>query len=137
MDDELAKIREKKMQELRDRFTPTKKPAQHHANVIVIDEAHFVKIVRENPHLVIDFWAEWCGPCRRVAPIVEELAQEFTGKVTFGKCNTDENQRIAMQFGISAIPTMLFFANGQMVDRLIGALPKEMIHSKIVRNFSL
>jgi thioredoxin 1 len=105
--------------------------------VIVIDEAHFVKIVRENPHLVIDFWAEWCGPCRRVAPIVEELAQEFTGKVTFGKCNTDENQRIAMQFGISAIPTMLFFANGQMVDRLIGALPKEMIHSKIVRNFSL
>lgn len=137
MDDELAKIREKKLQELRERFTPTKKPAQYHANVIIIDEAHFVQIVRDNPHLVIDFWAEWCGPCRRVAPIVEEFAQEFTGKVTFGKCNTDENQRLAMQFGISAIPTMLFFSNGQMVDRLIGALPKEMIHSKIVRNFSL
>jgi len=136
MDDELAKIREKKMQELRERFTPTKKPAQH-ANVIIIDESHFGQIVRDNPHLVIDFWAEWCGPCRRVAPIVEEFAQEFTGKVTFGKCNTDENQRLAMQFGISAIPTMLFFSNGQMVDRLIGALPKEMIHSKIVRNFSL
>jgi thioredoxin 1 len=72
-----------------------------------------------------------------VAPIVEELAQEFAGKVTFAKCDTDHNQHLAMQFGISAIPCLLFFSRGQMVDRLIGALPKESIRAKVVRNFGI
>jgi thioredoxin 1 len=138
MDDELAKIREKKLQELRDRFDPAKKPAPApgHVSVMPIDERRFAQVVQQHPALVIDFWAEWCGPCRRVAPIVEELAQEFAGKVTFAKCDTDHNQRLAMQFGISAIPCLLFFSRGQMVDRLIGALPKESIRAKVVRNFN-
>jgi thioredoxin 1 len=138
-DDELAKIREKKMQELRDRFDPAKKsaPAAGHVTVMPIDERQFAQVVQQHHALVIDFWAEWCGPCRRVAPIVEELAQEFAGKVTFAKCDTDHNQRLAMQFGISAIPCLLFFSHGQMVDRVIGALPKEMIRAKVVRNFGL
>jgi thioredoxin 1 len=138
-DDELAKIREKKMQELRDRFDPAKKPASPagHVAVMPVDEVHFAQVLQQHPALVIDFWAEWCGPCRRVAPIVEELAQEFAGKVTFAKCDTDHNQRLAMQFGISAIPCLLFFSQGQMVDRLIGALPKESIRAKVVRNFGV
>jgi thioredoxin 1 len=139
MDDELAKIREKKLQELRDRFDPAKKASQAPVNAVVlpVDEIHFAQFVRDHPALVIDFWAEWCGPCRRVGPIVEELAQEFAGKVTFAKCDTDHNQRLAMQFGISAIPCLLFFSQGQMVDRLIGALPRESIRAKVVRNFGI
>jgi thioredoxin 1 len=139
MDDELEKIREKKLQELRDRFDPAKKPAPApvHVSVIPIEERRFAQIVQQHPALVIDFWAEWCGPCRRVGPIVEELAQEFAGKVTFAKCDTDHNQHLAMQFGISAIPCLLFFSRGQMVDRLIGALPKESIRAKVVRNFGI
>jgi thioredoxin 1 len=139
MDDELAKIREKKMQELRDRFDPAKKaaPVPGHVSIMPIDERQFAQVIQQHPALVIDFWAEWCGPCRRVAPIVEELAQEFAGKVTFAKCDTDHNQRLAVQFGISAIPCLLFFSRGQMVDRLIGALPKESIRAKVVRNFGI
>jgi thioredoxin 1 len=139
MDEELAKIREKKMQELRDRFDPAKKtaPAPVHVRIMPIDERQFAQVVQQHPALVIDFWAEWCGPCRRVAPIVEELAQEFAGKVTFAKCDTDHNQHLAMEFGISAIPCLLFFSRGQMVDRLIGALPKESIRAKVVRNFGI
>jgi thioredoxin 1 len=139
MDDELATIRKKKMQELLDRFDPAKKAAQAPVNAVVlpVDEIHFAQFVRDHTALVIDFWAEWCGPCRRVGPVVEELAQEFAGKVTFAKCDTDHNQRLAMQFGISAIPCLLFFSHGQMVDRLIGALPKESIRAKVVRNFGI
>jgi thioredoxin 1 len=137
MDDELATIRKKKMQELLDRFDPAKRADQAPVNAIVhpVDEIHFAQFVRDHKALVIDFWAEWCGPCRRVGPVVEELAQEFAGKVTFAKCDTDHNQRLAIQFGISAIPCLLFFSHGQMVDRLIGALPKESIRAKVVRNF--
>ncbi len=138
-DDELAKIRERRMQELRDRFDPAKtKPEVHsHIPVITIDERSFVQALRDHPALVIDFWAEWCGPCRRVAPVVEELAQEFTGSVTFAKCDTDHNQHLAMQYGISAIPCLILFSNGRMVDRIIGALPKETIRNTVKRAFGL
>ena len=138
-DDEIVKIREKKLQELRDRFDPEKKhPAvSGHIPVIPVDERTFAQVLREHPALVIDFWAEWCGPCRRVAPVVEELAQELAGKVTFAKCDTDHNQRLAMQFGITAIPCLILFSNGQMVDRIIGALPKDTIRAKVIRNFAL
>ena len=138
-DDELARLREKKLQELRERFDPIRKqvPAAGHIPVLPVDERTFAKMLQDHQALVIDFWAEWCGPCRRVAPIVEELAQEFAGKVTFAKCDTDHNQRLALQFGISAIPCLILFSHGQMVDRIIGALPKETIRTKIVRNFVL
>jgi thioredoxin 1 len=137
-DDELTKLREKKLQELRDRFDPAKKPAPPagHVPVFPVDELTFARTLQEHPALVIDFWAEWCGPCRRVAPVVEELAQEFAGKVSFAKCDTDHNQRLALQFGISAIPCLIFFSHGKMVDRVIGALPKESIKAKVVRNFN-
>ena len=132
MDDhELNEIREKGMAALKEKMEHTNVAA----GVIPVDQLHINDLLQKHPALVIDFWAEWCGPCRRVGPVIEELAQEFAGKVTFGKCNTDENQQLAGQLNISAIPNIVFFSHGKMVDRVIGAYPKEAIREKILRNF--
>ena len=81
--------------------------------------------------LVIDFWATWCGPCRMVAPIIEELSKEYDGKVVVGKCDVEECEDLAMQFGIRNIPTIIFFKGGEMVDKMVGAQPKAKIVEKI------
>lgn len=133
MDDELARIREKRKQEMIDTMKQSGKPG----SVSDVNEAYFPQFISTNPLAVVDFWAEWCGPCRRVAPVMDELAHEFAGKVAFGKCNTDENRHIAMQFSISAIPAIMLFKNGQLADKIIGAYPKEAIREKIVRRFDL
>ena len=98
-----------------------------------------VKITSENfeslkngaQPLVVDFWATWCGPCRMVAPIIEELSKEYDGKVVIGKCDVEDNEDIAAEFGIRNIPTILFFKNGEVVDKIIGAQPKAKIEEKI------
>jgi len=130
MDEELHRIREMKMKEMLE-VMATKK----HPDVIHIDEANFQKVITSHPSVVIDFWAEWCGPCRMVGPIIEKLAQEFRGKVVFGKCNTDQNPRITTRFGISAIPTLLLFSHGTMVQRIIGAYPEESLRAQVIRAF--
>jgi len=130
-DNELAEIREKRMVALKEKMERQSVAGA----VIPVDQLHFGDLLRQHPALVVDFWAEWCGPCQRVGPVIGELAQEFAGKVTFGKCNTDENQQLARQFDISAIPNIVFFSHGKMVDRVIGAFPKEAIREKIIRNF--
>ena len=81
--------------------------------------------------LVVDLWATWCGPCRALAPTVEEVASEYEGKAIVAKCNVDDCEEIAAQFGIRSIPTLLFFKDGQMKDRLVGAVPKSDITSRI------
>lgn len=81
--------------------------------------------------VLVDFWAEWCGPCRMVGPIVDELATEYDGKAVIGKLNVDENPEIAETFGIRSIPTMLVFKGGEIVDKIVGAVPKNTISGKI------
>ena len=80
--------------------------------------------------LVVDLWATWCGPCRQIAPIVSELAEEFDGKLVVGKCDVEENDDIAMEFGVRNIPTILFIKNGEVVDKSVGALPKNKLQEK-------
>lgn len=80
--------------------------------------------------LVVDFWATWCGPCRMIAPIVEELAKEYDGKLVVGKCDVEENDGIAAEFGIRNIPTILFFKGGQVVDKTVGAVSKAKLEEK-------
>ena len=81
--------------------------------------------------LVIDFWAEWCGPCRMVAPLIEELAAEYAGRVTISKCDVDENNDLAVRFAVRNIPTILFIKGGQIVDKQIGACPKSALVEKL------
>ena len=93
---------------------------------------NFVDTVKNSKVTVVDFWAPWCGPCRMIAPIIEELSEEYKDKgVVVGKINTDEEQELAMQFGIRSIPTVLFFKDGELIDSMIGAAPKAMYEEKI------
>jgi len=93
---------------------------------------NFADTIKNAKVAVVDFWAPWCGPCRMIAPIIEELSEEYKDKgVVVGKINTDEQQELAMQFGIRSIPTVLFFKDGELVDHMIGAAPKQMYEEKI------
>jgi thioredoxin 1 len=96
-------------------------------------DENFQKHVLESDKLtVVDFWAEWCGPCRAIGPVVEELATQYAGKVNIGKVNVDVNANVSTNFGITSIPAILFFKNGQVVDKQIGAVPKSVLEKKII-----
>lgn len=96
-----------------------------------ITDANFAETLNTDRPVMVDFWATWCGPCRALAPVVEELAADYEGKAVIGKCNVDENEELPMKYGIRNIPTLLFFKNGELVDRLVGAAPKSDIARKI------
>ena len=98
---------------------------------VTITNENFASLKGGNLPLVVDFWATWCGPCRMVAPIIEELAKTYDGKVVVGKCDVEDNEDLAGEFGIRNIPTILFFKNGEVVDKVIGAQPKAKIEEKI------
>lgn len=102
-----------------------------------VTDGDFTTFVKTHPNVVIDAWAPWCGPCKRIAPIMDELAKEYNGKVAIGKLNTDDNQRIAMQYGIMSIPTLLVFKDGQRVDQIIGLMPKDALQQRFNRAFGL
>ena len=101
---------------------------------IELTEAKFREVIQNHPLVVVDFWASWCSPCFMIAPIFEELAREYAGRIFFGKLNVDENQKIAMQFEVMSIPTLLVFKNGKLVDRIVGAMPKKILKPKITRH---
>jgi thioredoxin 1 len=129
VDDDLQRLREERLRELEARIQDGT------GGVIEVVDDRFQELVRKHSFLVVDVWAEWCGPCRMVAPAIEDLARDFAGRVTFGKCNVDQNPALASGFSITAIPTLLFFANGMLVDRVVGALPKEAIKARVMRAF--
>ena len=97
----------------------------------VITNTNFEEALSIPGLLVIDFWATWCGPCRMLSPIVDELASEFEGRATIAKCNVDDREEIAMRFGVRNIPTLVFIKHGEVVDRTVGVLPKQEIAAKI------
>jgi thioredoxin 1 len=100
-------------------------------NVVEVTDQNFQEITGQAGLSMVDFWAVWCGPCRMVAPIVEQIADDYAGQVTVGKLDVDNNQRTATQFNVRSIPTILFFRDGKVVDQVIGAVPRPALESKI------
>jgi len=138
-DKELERIRLKKLKEmLKRQALKEKKPPEKQRRKIVdkpvkLTDSTFIEFVQSNPFVVVDCWAPWCGPCRMVSPIIEELAKKYAGKILFGKLNVDENPLTAMRYQIMSIPTLLVFRNGKLVDTIIGAMPREMLEVRITR----
>lgn len=130
-DEELRRIWQRKMEELMERAKSEKLTL---GKPIELTEAKFREVIQNHPLVVVDCWAPWCAPCFMIAPILDELARDYAGRILFGKLNVDENQKIAMQYDIMSIPALLLFKNGKLVDRIIGAMPKQIIEPKITRH---
>ena len=132
--DDLQEIRNRKREQLKKQYmNGGKKNMEENMpdTPLPINDANIDSTVNKYPILVIDCWAPWCGPCRMVGPIVADLAKEMQGKMVFGKLNVDENRATSMKYGIMSIPTLLVFKDGNLVDNIIGAMPKEMLKAKL------
>ena len=104
-------------------------------NLVTVTDTNFANEIEGTTGLaVVDFWAAWCGPCRMVAPVIEQLASEYEGKVRVGKLDVDANQQVAMRFNIRSIPSILFFKDGKHIDTVVGAVPKAMLEKKIAEH---
>ena len=97
----------------------------------IVNTQNFKELAAQEPLLVVDFFATWCGPCKKLAPILDEVAEEFAGKANIVKVDIDESEDLAIEFGIRSVPTVLFLKNGQVVDKFVGAIPKSEIVSKV------
>ena len=134
--DELEEIRQRKMREMmRNDSGSTDGSGYDWPSIPVeVTDGTFEEVIRRYPVVVVDCWAEWCGPCRMVAPVIEELARDYRGRILFGKLNVDSNVRTAQQYGIMGIPTLLVFKNGQLADQVVGAMPRSMLEPKIAQH---
>ena len=102
--------------------------------MIHFDKETFEKTLSEGKLMMVDFWAEWCGPCQMLGPVIESLAEQYEGRAVVGKVNTDEEQELAMGFGITGIPTVIFFKDGKEIDRLVGVMPPDAFIQVLEKN---
>lgn len=131
--DELEEIRKKKLEQLKKQYMNGGKNMEETwpDTPIHVDDETLDQVVNKYATVAVDCWAEWCAPCHMIAPVIGELASEMQGKIVFGKLNVDENQRTSMKHQIMSIPTLLVFKNASLVDRIVGAMPKETLRQKL------
>ncbi len=127
-DEEVEKLKKEKMKQMMSGETQ-----EEISEPIKLSDRNFQEKVKEHEVMVVDAWAPWCGPCKMMEPVIEELAEKFAGQIVFGKLNVDNNQRTASQFGISGIPTLLVFKNGEVADKMVGASSKAQLEQKLQR----
>ena len=101
------------------------------SHAVEATDANFEQLIQSDKPVLIDFWAEWCGPCKMIGPVVEQLAGEYEGRAVIAKMDVDQNAQIPAKFGIRSIPTLMVFKNGQMIDKVIGAVPKNVLEQKL------
>jgi thioredoxin 1 len=130
-DRELERIKQAKLHEMMKKMSSEKQKTFPNEPIEITD-ATFKEIIQKHPLVVVDCWAPWC-PCRMVAPVIKELARDYAGKILFGKLNVDENPEVSAQYEIMSIPTLLVFKNGKLVDKIVGAMPRQMLEPKITR----
>ena len=131
-DEELERIRQKKLNQLMESAVETEEKKESTLNKpIEVTDGIFKETIQNHSLVVVDCWAPWCAPCHIVAPIIEELARDYAGKILFGKLNVDENRAVATQYQIMGIPTLLVFKNGKLADRIVGAMPRQVLERKI------
>lgn len=129
-DEELRIINEKRMKELQ-QIVNEKELLKNITDPIELDDSDFTESINKFPLLLVDFWAPWCGPCRMMSPVIDQVGKEYQGKLVVGKVNVDENPSISRQFGISSIPTLILFKKGQAVNNIVGSVSKSRIDEMV------
>lgn len=129
-DEELRIINEKRMKKLQ-QIINEKELLKNIKEPLDLDDSNFTQTINKFPLLLVDFWAPWCGPCRMMSPIIDQVGKEYVGKLVVGKVNVDENPNISSQFGISSIPTLILFKRGQAVNNIIGSVSKSRIDEMV------
>lgn len=128
-DEELAHIREKKKEELK----ALKAVAEWPEGVVVVTDGNFDEFIAKYKNVVVDCWAGWCGPCNRVAPVVEELANAHKGRTAFAKLDVDQNRAVPTKYAVRSIPALLVFKDGKFVDSIVGAMPRQVLEPRILK----
>lgn len=136
MSSEIDQIRARKMAEMMNGPSPACAPQSYPDAPVQVGDASFDEFVKKHENVVVDCWAPWCGPCRTLSPTIDAMAKDLKGKVVFAKLNTDENFATAGKYRIMSIPTLLYFKNGQLVDKTVGALPRPAIEGQIRKSLS-
>lgn len=129
-DEELEMIKYRKLKNLM-RSSEERKQALD--KPVEVTDSNFMEVIQRSPLVVIDCWAPWCLPCRIIAPIIDDMARNYAGRILFGKLNVDENQVATAHFQIMSIPTLLIFKNGKLVDRIVGAMPRRLLEPRITQ----
>ncbi len=130
-DENVEKIKKKMVEDIM-----SKNEENYPDGPIKVNDDDFQETIEKYPLVLVDFWADWCGPCKMMEPVLEDLAQEYQGEIVIAKMNVDNNRKVPNQFGVSSIPTMVLFKDGESVERMVGALQKEQLKQKFEENMS-